>query len=88
MEKKKFIYFKTLLKLIKVTTFSSLPYSVFKTSTLLDSVKSTPKTRFGKFKFRQTLVSLRAPKHFKVGRQHYSTGSRFSLFLFKNKQTK
>lgn len=69
----------------KITTFSNLPYSTFKTSTLLSNSPARVKVKYAKFKFRNTIVSLRAPKHFKVGRQHYSLGSRFGYFNLKNK---
>lgn len=66
----------TRFKLITQHSFSPLPYSVFRCD-----VSGLPhglalKQVLGKYSWRNTLVSLRAPKHFKVGRQHYSKPSR------------
>lgn len=66
----------TRFKSITQHSFSPLPYSVFRCD-----VSGLPhglvlKQTLGKYSWRNTLVSLRAPKHFKVGRQHYSKPSR------------
>ena len=75
-EKKQFQVTGTRFKFITQHAFSPLPYSVFRCD-----VSSIPhglalKHVLGKYSWRNTLVSLRAPKHFKVGRQHYSKPSR------------
>lgn len=75
-------------KKIKITFFSNLPYSVFKTNTFFNHINSTIHIKKTKFKYKNTIVTLRAPKHFKVGRQHYSLGSRFSYFTLNNYNTK
>jgi len=69
----------------KYSFFSNLPYSVFNTrlTAVLPNVKI--KLTLKKFKWRNTLVALRAPKHFKVGRQHYSQGRRTILLCLVNK---
>ena len=78
------------VKSLKLSTFSNLPYTTHKTNTIHTDLKTNPKPliNLGRFRFRKTIVSLRAPKHFKIGRQHYSLGSRFSYFFFKNKHIK
>lgn len=81
-------FFSGRLKATKTTTFSNLPYSAFKTNTLLDTNPSGARVQYSKFRFRKTIVSLRAPKHFKVGRQHYSIGNRFGYFSSKNRETR
>lgn len=81
-------FFSGKLLSVKTTTFSNLPYSTFKTNTLLNNSPVKVKTKYSRFRFRNTIVSLRAPKHFKVGRQHYSLGSRFGYFNFINKNDK
>lgn len=69
-------------------SFSPLPYSVFRCD--LSGVPTGLKFKqvLGKYSWRNTLVSLRAPKHFKVGRQHYSKPSRVvQLCLYRTSTT-
>jgi hypothetical protein len=44
------------------------------------------KQRLGKFRWRSNVTTLRAPKHFKVGRQHYNRGRRCSIITVINKE--
>lgn len=76
-------FFSAKLLSVKTTTFSNLPYSAFRSNTLLGLNPSKVNISFSRFRFRKTIVSLRAPKHFKVGRQHYSLGNRFGYFTLK-----
>lgn len=78
----------TKIDFIKIANFSPLPYSIFKTCVnkhwnfekQLNLNKQT-----NKYKIRGALVSLRAPKHFKAGKQQYSLTKRIQIYCFKNK---
>ena len=73
-------------KKIRYNFFSNLPYSALSIK-LNPQINSKLKLKLYKFKWRNTIVSLRAPKHFKVGRQHYSQGKRLVSLLFINQET-
>ncbi len=77
-------YKKTWLNTINVNNFSSLPSAVFKKDTITKIIPNNVIQKNTKYKWRNTIVSLRAPKHFKVGRQHYSLGKRLSKTKIKN----
>ena len=70
----------------KNSYFSSLPYSAYKTNLLLNTNPTKTQIRLNKFRWRNNVVSLRAPKHFKVGRQHYNKSSRIVLHNLENHQ--
>lgn len=70
------------LKGYKLHQYSNVPYSAYKTSLLLENNPAKVKQRLGKFRYRSNITTLRAPKHFKVGRQHYSKGGRCSVLSF------
>ena len=71
------------------TFYSNLPYAVFNTALIKNPKNKKINQKLFKFKWRNTLVALRAPKHFKVARQHYSKGARIiKLTLHAEKQLK
>ena len=72
------------LKAWQLHQYSSIPYSVFKTSLVLSDNPGKIKQRLGRFHWRSNVTTLRAPKHFKVGRQHYNRSRRCSILTFCN----
>lgn len=68
----------------KIVYFSSLPYSVFGSSLLLQKLKQKSGVTWTKFRYQSLLVSLRAPKHFKVGRQQVNVPKRCITLSAKN----
>lgn len=81
----------TKIDFIKIASFSPLPYSIFKTS--INKHWNFEKQlhlnkRTNQYRMRGALVSLRAPKHFKAGKQQYSLTKRIQIYCFKNKLNK
>lgn len=70
---------KVLLKKITHSFYSSLPYSAFRTAITPYTHGTKLNVRLGQFKWRSNVTTLRAPKHFKVGRQHYNKGGRITI---------
>lgn len=75
---------KTQLKSVTNTYFSNIPYSAYKSNLMCTEGVGKLKQRLGAFKWRSNVVSLRAPKHFKVGRQHYNKTRRTIHLTFNN----
>lgn len=68
----------------KIVYFSSLPYSVFGSSLLFQKLKQKSGITWTKFRYQSLLVSLRAPKHFKVGRQQVNVPKRCITIVTKS----
>src|SRR6218665_3239257 len=74
----------SVLKQWQLHHYSNIPYSAFKTSLVLEENPTGITQRLGKFRWRSNVTTLRAPKHFKVGRQHYNRARRCSIIKFTN----